>query len=103
MFSSSLLVLSLIHISEPTRLLSISYAVFCLKKTKKYEQATPHCRSLGWGTDGDLVYFFLVIWCVPDDLRKLLLIFLQKPEEDRLKHANTLPETILLDIDGKTK
>ena len=24
--------LSLIHISEPTRLLSISYAVFCLKK-----------------------------------------------------------------------
>src|SRR5674536_212269 len=27
-------VLSLIHISEPTRLLSISYAVFCLKKKK---------------------------------------------------------------------
>ena len=27
-----LLYLSLIHISEPTRLLSISYAVFCLKK-----------------------------------------------------------------------
>ena len=26
--------LSLIHISEPTRLLSISYAVFCLKKQK---------------------------------------------------------------------
>ena len=26
-------ILSLIHISEPTRLLSISYAVFCLKKT----------------------------------------------------------------------
>ena len=31
---SSLLSLSLIHISEPTRLLSISYAVFCLKKKK---------------------------------------------------------------------
>src|SRR5678815_4928580 len=30
-----LLYLSLIHISEPTRLLSISYAVFCLKKKKK--------------------------------------------------------------------
>ena len=30
--------LSLIHISEPTRLLSISYAVFCLKKKKN----TPH-------------------------------------------------------------
>eukprot|EP00658_Telonema_sp_P-2_P054175 TRINITY_DN43119_c0_g1_i1.p1 TRINITY_DN43119_c0_g1~~TRINITY_DN43119_c0_g1_i1.p1 ORF type:complete len:344 (-),score=25.93 TRINITY_DN43119_c0_g1_i1:42-1073(-) len=30
-----LLHLSLIHISEPTRLLSISYAVFCLKKKKK--------------------------------------------------------------------
>ena len=29
--------LSLIHISEPTRLLSISYAVFCLKKKKKTE------------------------------------------------------------------
>ena len=28
-------VLSLIHISEPTRLLSISYAVFCLKKKKQ--------------------------------------------------------------------
>eukprot|EP00658_Telonema_sp_P-2_P040210 TRINITY_DN28762_c0_g1_i1.p1 TRINITY_DN28762_c0_g1~~TRINITY_DN28762_c0_g1_i1.p1 ORF type:complete len:154 (+),score=35.79 TRINITY_DN28762_c0_g1_i1:130-591(+) len=27
--------LSLIHISEPTRLLSISYAVFCLKKKHK--------------------------------------------------------------------
>src|SRR5674536_5822 len=30
-----LLLVSLIHISEPTRLLSISYAVFCLKKKKK--------------------------------------------------------------------
>ena len=30
--------LSLIHISEPTRLLSISYAVFCLKKKKNTEQ-----------------------------------------------------------------
>ena len=29
--------LSLIHISEPTRLLSISYAVFCLKKKKKIQ------------------------------------------------------------------
>eukprot|EP00658_Telonema_sp_P-2_P003209 TRINITY_DN11178_c0_g1_i3.p1 TRINITY_DN11178_c0_g1~~TRINITY_DN11178_c0_g1_i3.p1 ORF type:complete len:401 (-),score=75.96 TRINITY_DN11178_c0_g1_i3:75-1277(-) len=28
--------LSLIHITEPTRLLSISYAVFCLKKKKKH-------------------------------------------------------------------
>eukprot|EP00658_Telonema_sp_P-2_P059737 TRINITY_DN48871_c0_g1_i1.p2 TRINITY_DN48871_c0_g1~~TRINITY_DN48871_c0_g1_i1.p2 ORF type:complete len:194 (+),score=48.62 TRINITY_DN48871_c0_g1_i1:3-584(+) len=30
--------LSLIHISEPTRLLSISYAVFCLKKKKDQER-----------------------------------------------------------------
>ena len=30
-----ILYLSLIHISEPTRLLSISYAVFCLKKKNK--------------------------------------------------------------------
>ena len=29
--------LSLIHISEPTRLGMISYAVFCLKKKKKQE------------------------------------------------------------------
>ena len=28
-------VLSLIHISEPTRQAEISYAVFCLKKKKK--------------------------------------------------------------------
>eukprot|EP00658_Telonema_sp_P-2_P075879 TRINITY_DN65699_c0_g1_i1.p1 TRINITY_DN65699_c0_g1~~TRINITY_DN65699_c0_g1_i1.p1 ORF type:complete len:116 (+),score=23.58 TRINITY_DN65699_c0_g1_i1:116-463(+) len=32
--NSKLRILSLIHISEPTRLLSISYAVFCLKKKK---------------------------------------------------------------------
>src|SRR5678815_5999764 len=32
--------LSLIHISEPTRLLSISYAVFCLKKKKKQHHRT---------------------------------------------------------------
>src|SRR5660398_291055 len=30
--------LSLIHISEPTRLRRISYAVFCLKKKKKQNQ-----------------------------------------------------------------
>ena len=30
----AVVMLSLIHISEPTRLLSISYAVFCLKKKK---------------------------------------------------------------------
>ena len=29
--------LSLIHISEPTRLLSISYAVFCLKKKNRHQ------------------------------------------------------------------
>src|SRR5665254_5577 len=34
--------LSLIHISEPTRLLSISYAVFCLKKKKKHEAHHEH-------------------------------------------------------------
>ena len=33
-FREKALLLSLIHISEPTRLLSISYAVFCLKKKK---------------------------------------------------------------------
>eukprot|EP00658_Telonema_sp_P-2_P077829 TRINITY_DN7136_c0_g1_i2.p1 TRINITY_DN7136_c0_g1~~TRINITY_DN7136_c0_g1_i2.p1 ORF type:complete len:347 (+),score=52.75 TRINITY_DN7136_c0_g1_i2:366-1406(+) len=38
----SALILSLIHISEPTRLLSISYAVFCLKKKKKTHDNTTH-------------------------------------------------------------
>ena len=32
---AKVLYLSLIHISEPTRLRRISYAVFCLKKKKK--------------------------------------------------------------------
>ena len=32
LLSEEQILLSLIHISEPTRLLSISYAVFCLKK-----------------------------------------------------------------------
>ena len=32
--------LSLIHISEPTRLRRISYAVFCLKKKKKKKTTT---------------------------------------------------------------
>ena len=34
--------LSLIHISEPTRLLSISYAVFCLKKKNRHISITTH-------------------------------------------------------------
>ena len=37
-FCVPLMALSLIHISEPTRLLSISYAVFCLKKKKKIKK-----------------------------------------------------------------
>ena len=39
--------LSLIHISEPTRLLSISYAVFCLKKKKKNSNHTRLCHHAG--------------------------------------------------------
>ena len=35
--------LSLIHISEHTRLLSIPYAVFCLKKKKNY---TYRCTTI---------------------------------------------------------
>ena len=34
--------LSLIHISEPTRLLSISYAVFCLKKKQHRTKRRSH-------------------------------------------------------------
>eukprot|EP00831_Metopus_contortus_P029983 TRINITY_DN24637_c0_g1_i2.p2 TRINITY_DN24637_c0_g1~~TRINITY_DN24637_c0_g1_i2.p2 ORF type:complete len:121 (-),score=35.22 TRINITY_DN24637_c0_g1_i2:25-387(-) len=39
---SSMLRLSLIHISEPTRPLYISYAVFCLKKKKKKSKNNIH-------------------------------------------------------------
>ena len=38
-FGCTALELSLIHISEPTRLGMISYAVFCLKKKKKKNKA----------------------------------------------------------------
>eukprot|EP00658_Telonema_sp_P-2_P076027 TRINITY_DN65964_c0_g1_i1.p2 TRINITY_DN65964_c0_g1~~TRINITY_DN65964_c0_g1_i1.p2 ORF type:complete len:126 (+),score=30.12 TRINITY_DN65964_c0_g1_i1:165-542(+) len=38
--------LSLIHISEPTRLLSISYAVFCLKKKKKITNKSSTARII---------------------------------------------------------
>ena len=41
-FLSLVYSLSLIHISEPTRLLSISYAVFCLKKKKKINTQMYH-------------------------------------------------------------
>ncbi len=37
--------LSLRHISEPTRLLSISYAVFCLKKKKKKNKTKKNTRN----------------------------------------------------------
>src|SRR5674536_170833 len=37
---TTVLFLALIHISEPTRLLSISYAVFCLKKKNKRTKTT---------------------------------------------------------------
>ncbi len=37
--------LSLIHISEPTRLLSISYAVFCLKKKNRHFKPPSHRMS----------------------------------------------------------
>ena len=36
--ATTILILSLIHISEPTRQAEISYAVFCLKKKKKKEK-----------------------------------------------------------------
>src|SRR5665648_770995 len=48
--------LSLIHISEPTRLGMISYAVFCLKKKKKQTHTspeTPHYRAMKQHTSSD--------------------------------------------------
>ncbi|CZR96594.1 hypothetical protein CDFC105_61386 [Clostridioides difficile] len=41
-----IILLSLIHISEPTRLGMISYAVFCLKKKKKYNHQMTLRRQL---------------------------------------------------------
>ena len=41
---AAVLALSLIHISEPTRLGMISYAVFCLKKKNKKKQQTTQTR-----------------------------------------------------------
>src|SRR5450756_1804220 len=38
--------LSLIHISEPTRLGMISYAVFCLKKKKKKHNRQSHTTKI---------------------------------------------------------
>ena len=38
----TMLQLSLIHISEPTRRTPISYAVFCLKKKKKKKNKTKY-------------------------------------------------------------
>ncbi len=73
------------------------------KFTAKYEQSPPRCKSLCWGPDADLVDLFLVNGCVPADLRKYLLIFLQKPEKNSVKYSNSLPERIRLDIDGKTE
>ena len=40
------LVLSLIHISEPTRQAEISYAVFCLKKKKNTYHKQAICRNM---------------------------------------------------------
>ena len=39
------LMLSLIHISEPTRRTPISYAVFCLKKKKKKQTKTKNKKK----------------------------------------------------------
>ena len=43
--------LSLIHISEPTRPYSISYAVFCLKKKNKTQHRTNSLYSYSYTND----------------------------------------------------
>src|SRR5678815_3857302 len=57
--SAALRRLSLIHISEPTRLLSISYAVFCLKKKKKKTINTLHILCSCYVAT--IYFFFLMI------------------------------------------
>ena len=49
------LLLSLIHISEPTRRRGISYAVFCLKKKKRKEKEEVR---RGGGGGGGVFFFF---------------------------------------------
>ena len=44
-YEASLQELSLIHISEPTRLGMISYAVFCLKKKKQKKKKSASIRK----------------------------------------------------------
>ena len=48
-------ILSLIHISEPTRRRGISYAVFCLKKKKRKEKEEVR---RGGGGGGGVFFFF---------------------------------------------
>ncbi len=47
LFLDTLVVLSLIHISEPTRQEAISYAVFCLKKKMKEGRSVSKSREFG--------------------------------------------------------
>ena len=51
--------LSLIHISEPTRLLSISYAVFCLKKKNERNRGQSGLET--YGLFSNLTHDFLPI------------------------------------------
>ncbi|OQY50242.1 MAG: hypothetical protein B6240_02025 [Desulfobacteraceae bacterium 4572_87] len=73
-----------------------------IKFKAKYQQEAPIGQSLGWRSNGYLVDLFIVNRHVPDDLGNLLIEFIKKPEKDRIKYADKLPESIRLDIHEKT-
>jgi len=73
-----------------------------IKFKAKYQQEAPIGRSLGWRSKGYLVDLFIINRHVPDDLGNLLIEFIKKPEKDRIKYADKLPESIRLDIHEET-
>ena len=55
-----LLTLSLIHISEPTRLRRISYAVFCLKKKKEQKEKNQNTNTPTTSTLPSFIFFLMI-------------------------------------------
>ena len=52
--------LSLIHISEPTRLRRISYAVFCLKKKKEQKEKNQNTNTPTTSTLPSFIFFLMI-------------------------------------------
>ena len=72
--------LSLIHISEPTRLLSISYAVFCLKKKKKKKNKKKKKKKKKKRKEKKEKYY--VLWCV------FFFLMIRRPQRSTRKESS---------------